>query len=253
MVMTDLWVAGTTNPRAKVRLFCFPYAGGNTLIYRAWPQYLPSEIELRPVRLPGREGRFKEACYQNIVPFVQALTSGLSSYLDLPFAFFGHSTGALLAFEVTRALRRHGSPEPLCLMISGRGAPHLPLCHDPFHKLSDPELIEILRHYGGTPEMVLQNEELMELFLPVIRSDFTVNETYVHVPEAPLDCPICAFGSEVDELAPRVGVDAWREQTNASFTLHTFSGGHFYLDGADRPSLVRMVAKELETLISQGK
>jgi len=253
MAMTDLWVSGTTNPKAKARLFCFPFAGGSTLAYRAWSQQLPSGIELRPVRLPGREGRFKEACYRDAIPLAQALASGLSSYLDLPFAFFGHSMGALLAFELVRTLRRQGGPEPFCLMVSGREAPQIPFSRRPLHGLPAPAFIDELRNYGGTPEVVLQHQELMELFLPMIRADFTINETYIHRFDAPLDCPIRAFGGEKDHLTSKADLNAWGQQTTGSFALHLFSGGHFYLNESEGPSLVRMVTRELETLIPQGK
>uniref|UniRef100_A0A450VS54 Medium-chain acyl-[acyl-carrier-protein] hydrolase n=1 Tax=Candidatus Kentrum sp. LPFa TaxID=2126335 RepID=A0A450VS54_9GAMM len=246
--MTDLWVAGVANPQAKARLFCFPFAGGSTLAYRAWPEHFPAEIELRPVRLPGREERFGEACYRNVTPLVQALASGLSPYLDLPFAFFGHSMGALLAFELARILRREGGPKPFCLIVSGRKAPQIPFSGRALHKLPNSELVEELRNYGGTPEIVLQHEELMAIFTPVIRSDFAINETYVHMPETPLDCPIRAFGGETDHLVSMPDIDAWRQQTTNDFALHMFSGGHFYLDGSEGSALARMVAREVETL-----
>uniref|UniRef100_A0A450X5E4 Medium-chain acyl-[acyl-carrier-protein] hydrolase n=1 Tax=Candidatus Kentrum sp. MB TaxID=2138164 RepID=A0A450X5E4_9GAMM len=246
--MMDFWVAGSTNPNATMRLFCLPFAGGNTLTYRAWSQWLPREVDLCPVRLPGREGRFKEACYQDAVPLAQALASGLSSRLDLPFAFFGHSMGALVAFELARVLRRQGGPEPFCLMVSGREAPHLPLSRKAYHDLPDPELIDELRNYGGTPEIVLQNEEIMEIFLPTIRADFAIGETYAYVQEAPLGCPIRAFGGETDHLVSKADLDVWRQHTIDSFGLHMFSGGHFYLNGAEMSSLVRMVSGELERL-----
>uniref|UniRef100_A0A450YZ13 Medium-chain acyl-[acyl-carrier-protein] hydrolase n=1 Tax=Candidatus Kentrum sp. TC TaxID=2126339 RepID=A0A450YZ13_9GAMM len=249
--MTDLWVAGSTNPKAKARLFCFPFAGGNTLAYRAWPKHFSSNIELRPVRLPGREGRFKETCYRNVVPLVQALASGLSSYLDLPFAFFGHSMGALLAFELARILRRQGRPGPFCLMVSGRKAPQISFSGRAFHKLPDSELIEELRNYGGTPEIILRQKEIMEIFLPVIRSDFAINETYTYMPDALLDCPIRAFGGEIDHLVSKPDLDAWRQQTMNDFALHMFSGGHFYLNGSEGHALARMVARELETAVIQ--
>lgn len=249
MAMTDLWVAGVANPQAKARLFCFPFAGGNTLFYRSWSRHFPSEIELRPVRLPGREGRFKEACYREATPLAQALVEGLSSYLDLPFAFFGHSMGALLAFELARALRRRGDPGPFSLMVSGRSAPHLPLSRAILHTLPDPALIDELRNYGGTPEIVLRNDEIMELFLPMIRADFAISETYVHTPDAPLKCPIRAFGGETDHMVSKTELDAWRQQTSDSFALRMFPGGHFYLDGVGGPLLTRMVAEELKILM----
>uniref|UniRef100_A0A450UTP9 Medium-chain acyl-[acyl-carrier-protein] hydrolase n=1 Tax=Candidatus Kentrum eta TaxID=2126337 RepID=A0A450UTP9_9GAMM len=249
---TNHWIAGTANPQANARLFCLPFAGGGTLTYRKWHQHLPPEIELRPVRLPGREGRFDEACYRKARPLAQALASALAPYLDLPFAFFGHSMGALLSFELARELRRRGTPEPFCLMASGRRAPqlHLSQAPTPLHTLSDPALIDKLRSYGGTPKAVLDHDKLMELFLPAIRADFAIVETYVHAPEAPFDCAIRAFGGEMDTGTERAALDAWREQTTGSFALRLFPGDHFYLNKFDGAPLAQAVAEELESLLA---
>ena len=243
------WIAGADNPKASMRLFCFPFAGGGTLAYRDWSRHLPSQVELRPVKLPGREDRLNEACFQEALPLVRVLASGLASYLDRPFAFFGHSMGALLAFELARELRRQRQPEPFCLMASGRPAPQISISQVPLHKLSDAALIDVLRHYGGTPEIVFREKALMEVFLPMIRADLAINETYVFVPEKPLDYPIRAFGGESD-VVPRTTLDAWRQQTTGSFALHMFPGGHFYLNEAEGPCLVNRVGKELEILLS---
>ncbi|VFN03626.1 MAG: medium-chain acyl-[acyl-carrier-protein] hydrolase [Candidatus Kentron sp. G] len=249
--MTNTWIAGVDNPLAKMRLFCFPFAGGDTLTYRAWPRQLSPEIELRPIKLPGREDRFGETCFRKAVPLARVLAAALSSYLDLPFAFFGHSMGALLAFEFTRELRRWGGAQPVCLMVSGRRAPRIPLAREPFHTLPDPALIEKLRTYyaGGTPELVLREPELMALFLPVVRADLAITDAYVYPPESPLDCPIHAFGGEADHTVPKADLDAWREQTTGRFTLRLFPGGHFYLnEKSSGGALARAVSEELEGL-----
>ncbi|MCB2263327.1 MAG: hypothetical protein LGR52_10405 [Candidatus Thiosymbion ectosymbiont of Robbea hypermnestra] len=172
--------------------------------------------------------------------------------MDLPFAFFGHSMGALLAFELARELRRQGKREPFCLMVSGYRAPQLPLSNAPLHKLSEPALIDALRHYGGTPEVVLAHEELMEIFIPVIRADFAIDETYVHVPEPPLGCPIHVFGGEADHMVAKDELDAWRQQTSGAFVLHRFPRGHFYLNEFQGTLLVRIVDTELGNLLSQA-
>nr|VFJ53237.1 MAG: Surfactin synthase thioesterase subunit [Candidatus Kentron sp. FW] len=251
---TPLWLGGRDNPQARMRLFCFPAAGGGTLAYRNWSGQLPSHVELRPVKLPGREARIGEACFQEALPLARALASGLWPYLDQPFAFFGHSMGALLAFELARELRRRGGPVPLCLMVSGRQAPRIPLPREFFHTLPDPDLIDKLRTYyaGGTPEAVLREKELMALFLPVIRADFAVTDAYVHTPEPPLDCHIHAFGGETEQEFSRADLDAWREETTGSFTLELFPGGHFYLDEPSRPALLRRIGEVLESYRSSG-
>jgi len=246
---TPLWLGGLDNPQARMRLFCFPAAGGGTLAYRNWSGQLPSHVELRPVKLPGREARIGEACFQEALPLARALASGLGLYLDRPFAFFGHSMGALLAFELARELRRRRGPMPLCLMVSGCSAPRIPLAREFFHTLPDIELIDKLRTYyaGGTPEAVLQEEELMALFLPVIRADFAVTNAYIYSPEPLLDCPIHAFGGKTEHEFSEADLEAWREETTGSFSLELFPGGHFYLDEPSRPALLRRISEVLES------
>lgn len=246
----SLWIGGTDNPQAKVRLFCFPAAGGGTPAYRDWPGQLSSDVELRPIRLPGREMRISETRFQEALPAARALAEGLRPYLDRPFAFFGHSMGALLAFELTRELRRRGGPMPFSLMVSGRRAPRIPLARNLFHTLPDADFIEILRTYyaGGTPEAVLQEEQLMALFLPTIRSDFAMTDAYAYSPEPPLDCPIHAFGGESESEFSESDLDAWREETSGSFRLELFPGGHFYLnESSSQPALIRRIGEALET------
>lgn len=244
-----LCIGGTDNPRAEVRLFCFPAAGGGTLAYRDWSRQLSPYVELRPIRLPGRETRINETCFQEALPAARALASGLSPYLDRPFAFFGHSMGALLAFELARVLRRRRGPMPFSLMVSGRRAPRIPLARDLFHTLPDSSFVDILRtHYaGGTPEAVLQEEQLMALFLPLIRADFAVTDAYAYAPEPPLDCPIHAFGGESEQEFSEADLDAWREETTGSFRLELFPGGHFYLNESSQPALLRRIGEVLET------
>lgn len=244
-----LWIGGVDNLQARVRLFCFPAAGSGARAYRDWSRQLPSYVELRPVKLPGRESRFNEASFQEARPAARALASGLRPYLDRPFALFGHSMGALLAFELARELRRRRGPMPLCLMVSGRHAPRIPLARELLHTLSDSMLIDKLRTYyaDGTPEAVLQEEELMALFLPVIRADFAVTDAYVYSPEPPLDCPIHAFGGETEHEFSKADLDVWREETTGNFSLELFPGGHFYLNESSRPALLRRIGEVLET------
>jgi len=246
---TPLWIGGLDNPQAGMRLFCFPAAGGGTLAYRDWSRQLPSYVELRPIRLPGRETRINEACFQEALPAARALASGLRPYLDRPFAFFGHSMGALLAFELARELRRRRGPTPFCLIVSGRHAPRIPLGREFFHTLPDSTFIDKLRTYyaGGTPKAMLQEGELMALFLPVIRADFAVTGAYVYSSEPPLDCPIHAFGGETEHEFSAADLDAWRAETTGSFSLELFPGGHFYLDEPSRPALLRRISEVLES------
>jgi medium-chain acyl-[acyl-carrier-protein] hydrolase len=222
------WFTFYPNPQSRLRLFCFPYAGGNTLSYRQWSAYLPN-LEILLVQLPGRERRFLEPPFTDLNSLVEALVSEILPYCDRPFAFFGHSMGGFVAFELTRTLRRRHHPYPAHLLLSGCRAPQLPPSHPPLHPLSDADFIQELRRYNGTPEEVLMNSELIQLFLPTLRADFTLVETYCHITELPLDCPITVFGGLQDvEVSPE-DLDGWHLHTTRRFTRHLLPGDHFFL------------------------
>ncbi|MGH9759831.1 MAG: thioesterase II family protein, partial [Blastocatellia bacterium] len=152
-----------TNPRpnARMRLFCFPYAGGAAAIYRLWPNGLPSDVEIVALELPGRGGRMKEAGFRNVSKLITAIAEVIAPRIDREFAFFGHSMGALIAFELARELRRQGRPQPQCLFVSGRRAPHIPDTDPITYNLPEAEFIQELRKLNGTPKEVLDHEELM--------------------------------------------------------------------------------------------
>ncbi|MCP5420380.1 MAG: thioesterase [Gammaproteobacteria bacterium] len=217
--------------RAKARLICFPYAGVGAAIYRLWPTGLPKDLEVGAVQLPGRANRLHEPALTSIPRLVDALVPALTPHLDLPFAFFGHSMGAVLAYEVTQALRSSGGPLPKHLIVSGRQPPHLPNTHSLLHILPNDQFVaEIDRRYGGIPAEVLQDKDVMELLLPCLRADVTALETYHAVSRPPLACPITAFGGTEDALTPHDHLEAWRNETQSSFRVRVFSGDHFYLD-----------------------
>ncbi|HEX8092144.1 MAG TPA: thioesterase domain-containing protein, partial [Blastocatellia bacterium] len=166
-------------PKARLRLFCFPYAGGNTQIFRSWVNALPESVEACPIQLTGRAPRLMEKPFTRLLPLAHAIAEGMLPYCDKPFAMFGHSMGAMLSFEVARYLRSHSGAEPAQLFVAGRRAPHIPDTEPRTYNLPEPEFIEELRRINGTPQAVLDNEELMQLFLPVLRADFEVCQTYV--------------------------------------------------------------------------
>lgn len=230
-------------PWTRQRLFCFPYGGGGTTSFREWQALLPGTVEVCPVLLPGREARIAETAFDRLPALAAALEEALAPALDLPYAFFGHSVGALVAFELARALRRRGAPPPVHLFVSAHPAPQLPELSRR-HDLPDDELIAELRRFQGTPEEVLDHPELMRLLLPTLRRDFAVAETYEHAIEPPLECPITAFGGLADPRADRVALQPWQQQTRAAFKLRMFPGGHFFLE-TDRELVLRAVAAEL--------
>lgn len=232
-------------------MFCFPYAGGGASAYRGWGGTL-SEVEVCPVQLPGRESRLRDAPFEQPEPLVLALADALQPYMqDLPFVFFGHSMGAMLGFELSRELRRRGQPLPLHLFVSGRRAPQVPDDDEPIHALPEAEFIAKLRELNGTPEEVLQHKELMKLLIPVLRADFSVNETYAYREEEPLDVGISAFGGIGDQEVSRDQVAAWKEQTRGRFRLRMLPGDHFFIHG-NKAMVLEAVARDLSEVFSQA-
>ncbi|MFQ5794196.1 MAG: thioesterase II family protein [Candidatus Bipolaricaulia bacterium] len=232
------------NTQASLRLFCFPYAGGGASIFHTWSDDLPSDIEVCPVQLPGRENRLMEPPVTRLSSLVQTLAQALHPYLNIPFAFFGHSMGALISFELARQLRRRNDLSPVHLFVSGHHAPQIPNPNSPIHRLPESTFVKALRRLDGTPESVLQNTELMELLLPVLRADFAICETYVYSTEDPLDCPISAFGGLQDREVSYDDLAAWCDQTHRSFAIRTFPGNHFFLQSARVPVL-RAISQDL--------
>ncbi|MBM4254546.1 MAG: thioesterase [Deltaproteobacteria bacterium] len=231
-------------PTAQVRLFCLPFAGGAASIYRTWGPALPQMVEVCPIQLPGRENRLSEPLYTNVGVLAERLAHEILAYAEKPFALFGHSMGALLAFELTRALRRHDGPLPRALFLSAHRAAHLPLRRQPLSGLPDGEFIRAVRRLGGTPDGVFEHPELRKLALPVLRADFTMCDRYSFVPESPLNCPLILYAGRQDiEVLPQE-VEVWREHTTGVARLHLFPGDHFFLR-SDRDVLLRSIASVL--------
>ena len=243
----SLWIRTfVPTPQAPLRLFCFSYVGGTASVFRGWPQHFGPLAEVCAVQLPGRENRLREQPFTDLYALAERVATEVAPRLrEKPFAFFGHSMGALLAFEVTRELRRRALPRPERLFVSAAYAPQHPDHPDPpRHTLPEAELIEELRRLGGTPDEVLQHEELLQLLLPTVRADFSLVDTYRYREEDPLDTPITAFGGRQDPSVTEEHLRAWQPQTRADFTLRIFPGDHFYLH-AYEAEVVREIARRL--------
>lgn len=238
----------TPNLCANIRLFCFPYAGGGASIYRDWARILPNNVEVFPVQLPGREGRLNEQAFTEPTLLTDMLVEVLLPYLDEPFIFFGHSLGARTCFEVARGLRRLGKPLPTRLFVSGCRAPQIESPEPPIHQLPDAEFTQKLRAYNGTPELILTNAELMELFLPIIRTDFELSENYRYCVERPLEIPLTAYGGIADGMLSREHVAAWKEQTRKTFQLRMFPGDHFFLH-SHRQMVIETFSRDILSLV----
>lgn len=233
------------NRRASVRLFCFPYAGGGDSIFHSWQEGFSDRIEVCPVQLPGRDSRIAEPPYTDMDQLVRVAAQALTPHLDRPFALFGHSMGALIAFELARHLRREYSAQPVHLFVSGRCSPQT--MSEPLDlKLFDCEFPEILRrNNNSTPEEALENPELMDLVLPVLRADLLLCNSYIYTPGPPFSFSITTFGGLADPGVPRHCLEGWREHTTGRFVLRMLPGDHFFLNSSRLP-LVEAISKELE-------
>lgn len=245
MGRTDLLIRWPKpNARARLRLFCFPYAGGGASVYYSWSNLLPPSVEVCPVQLPGREARLSEPPFTSMPVLVDHLAGALAPHLDVPFAFFGHSLGALVSFELARELRRRSMPAPVRLFVSGCAAPHRFSLSDPIYHLPDAEFIEGLRRLDGTPHAVLESADLMRLLMPVLRADFGLYESYIYTPEEPLDCPVSAYGGSQDHRVGLEKIKDWQDQTRGDFRQRIFPGNHFFLH-ANAALLTQAVSSDL--------
>jgi surfactin synthase thioesterase subunit len=208
-----------------VRLYCFPHAGGSAAEFLRWDVHLP-EAEIWGVHLPGRGGRLAEPAFTDVAACVEALVA--SATFQPPFVFFGHSLGALLAYETARLLRERGRPEPERLLLSAKAAPHHQHLDPPVRDLAGKELLaEVGRRYGGLPPELAANPDLVDLMLPACRGDFAMVETYRHRPGPPLACPITILGGDADPV-PRQHLAGWCGYTTEEVEFRMFPGGHFY-------------------------
>jgi medium-chain acyl-[acyl-carrier-protein] hydrolase len=236
------------NTSSKLRLFCFPYAGGGAQIFYNWQMALPASVEVCPVQLPGRGNRLMEHPFTQLMTLVEAVAESLMPHLNKPFAFFGHSMGSLIGFELTRLLRRECALQPVHLFVSGRTAPQIADPDLPTYNLPEDGFMAELHRLKGTPKELLGNVELMQLMLPLLRADFEVCQTYPYRDERPLECPITTYGGLDDEHVNYEQFKAWEQQTNGAFRLRMFPGGHFFLH-SERELLLQTLSVELHELV----
>lgn len=243
--MSNNWFPyAVSNSDARLRLFCLPHAGGPSVMFRSWADYLPPSIELYPLELPGHGTRGHEQALSRMRRLTQAVAEGMYPYLDKPFALFGHSMGALVCFELARLLRRTYNVGPIHLFVSAHRAPQLPDPDPTTYMLSEEDLIQKLQTLEGTPKEILEQPDLLRMVLPNLRSDFAVCDTYTYRVESPFDCPITALGGDDDAEICREELEGWREQTSSAFRVHMFPGGHFFINSS-RLAVLRLLTDSL--------
>ena len=218
--------------KSQVRLFCFPHAGGGAAAFARWGSLLPPRIAVCPARLPGRESRLSEEPIHHMAALVDALAEAIQPYLGQPFAFFGHSMGAVAAFELAQHLHRVGAPLPGVLCVSGARAPRFRLGWNPPPEPSDAQFLEELRRLEGLPAEVLQNDAMLRIVLPALRADAGLYRQYIYTEQPPLRCPIRAYGGDADPNVTAAHLEAWREHTACSFAWRMYPGGHFFIHTA---------------------
>jgi medium-chain acyl-[acyl-carrier-protein] hydrolase len=232
-----------------VRLFCFPYAGGGAAVYRSWPRSLPSWVDFCAVQPPGRGWRFKETPFTRVADLVDALADAVEPLLDLPHLLFGHSLGAVVAFEFAREVRRRHGRSPLRIVVAAHRAPHIADPRPPIHSTSDEDFLRLVqeRYRGGIPAEVVREPEILRLLLPALRADLEMDWTYRFAPDRPLDCPITAVGGEQDSTVAFAQITAWNRHTTGVFRAESVPGDHFFLDDAEAP-LARFLLQGLQGL-----
>ncbi|MFW5498817.1 MULTISPECIES: thioesterase II family protein [unclassified Maridesulfovibrio] len=222
------WIMPEIKNSARGRLFCFPFAGGGASAYRNWLSESSDDLEIIAIQPPGRENRMGDRPLESMDDIVSEAVREIMKFGDCPFSFFGHSLGARVAFECARRLRQLNCPLPEHLFVSGSRSPEIPE-PKPLHHLDDSCFVEELKRFSGTPQVILENRELMELFLPILRADFTVDETYCFIEAPPLPIPVTAFCGTDDEEATIEEMEGWRRHTADSFSLHSVKGEHFFV------------------------
>ncbi|HET8846180.1 MAG TPA: alpha/beta fold hydrolase, partial [Ktedonobacteraceae bacterium] len=242
----DAWVLRyRPNDQARLRLFCFPYAGGRASIFRSWADdVLPADIEVCSIQLPGREERLREPPYKRLAPLVQELAEALVPYLDRPFAFYGHSMGALVSFEVARQLRKEYDRHPVALFLAAFRAPQLPNPNIKIYHLPT-EVFKVVLRADGIPETILQSEELMQLMLPTLRADYEVCDTYEYREEPPLSCPFFLYSGVEDIRIREADMVGWPVHTAGLSRLSMVPGSHLFLHTA-QDFLLAEISRNLE-------
>jgi surfactin synthase thioesterase subunit len=246
------WVAGFGRngaTDAPERLFCFTHAGGGPAFFRPWCKVFAPEIDVRPIQLPGREARLDESPYRNMRDLLDPLCAALEPYLDRPYALFGHSMGALVAYEVARRFTDGSGPAPSCLVVSGRRGPRIPSNRRIIFGLADDEFLAEVVRLGGMPQEILEQPDLVELLLPVLRADYELSETYQPLPGGRLTCAVAAYMGSADPEVEHSGLRGWRQETTGEFTLRVFPGDHFYLKG-ERPDVLRAIRHDLRVAMA---
>ncbi len=245
----NLWFAGyRPRPEAKVRVLCFPHAGSSAAAFAQWQTKLPVEIEVCPIEYPGRGSRRSERPFVRVLPLVSAITTDLLRATEKPYAMFGHSMGALIAFELLRLVERNRCSAPVGLFVAGCRGPSLPPRRRPIYALPDDEFISEIKALRGTPDEILRNPEMMQLVLPVLRADMELADTYAYRAAAPSLCRLFTYGGSSDTETLPEELGAWALETDDGCVTRMYPGDHFFLRTSESAVLCNLATDLLGLL-----
>ena len=249
---TDNWIAyHKPIPNARLRLFCFHNAGGNASIFQKWSDSLSPDIEVCPIQLPGRAERIGEQPCTEFFSLIETLEKVLFHYLDKPFAFYSHSAGNLIGFELAHVLRQKYGLEPIHLFVGGFWAPHAAATgmEANFFTPSDEEMKKTFLEISEVPQNYIHTDEFVEKLLPTFNSDNQIFQSYTYFKKEPLNCSISAFGGIEDPLIGKEDLLEWHEQTRNIFKLHMLPGKHMFLNSS-RKLLLETISQEILTSLN---
>lgn len=227
--MSKWFVKYRHEQHSKLRIFCFPYAGGSASMYNDWAEYFPTNADVFAIQAPGRETRFNEAPINDIKELIEGLSQAIFPYLDVPYIFIGHSNGALIAFELARMLQRLGNFKLRHICLSAKRAPHLPPNKEPIFDLPYDKFIEELRVFSTIPESVLNDPKMMEVFMPMLRADFGLADLHNFMDGQLLKANATLFWGKDDKDIPNEDVLAWKKHILGKIESIGFEGGHFFI------------------------
>jgi medium-chain acyl-[acyl-carrier-protein] hydrolase len=246
MSLNKWFVIPRPNPSAELRIFCFPYAGGSAVTYMDWVKHLPANIEVVIVQPPGRGPRMFESLFTNMDALITELVQLIPSMLNKPYIFYGHSLGSRVAFELMNQLKKHQLSLPIHFIASGSKGPHLLPIKKAIYQLPENEFIEELKQLSGTPTAVLENKELMDLFIPLLRADFEIADTYSYQGNEKFDCLLTVLGGEEDDITIEQ-LNSWKKFFNQEKQVNLLPGGHFFID-----SHSEIVFKHVNQILQQS-
>lgn len=230
----------------NIKLFCFPYAGGSSIVFNQWAQYLDKNIELIPIELAGRGSRINEALYKDVSELIDDVYNLVCKEINgSAYALFGHSMGGMISYQLGQKLKENNYPVPVHIFFAGLNAPHVEKLDDiKYHLLDEEEFKKEVIKLGGTPPEFFEYPELIEVFLPLLKNDFKLAETDIHNDEIhPLNCNITIMlGKDEDLNAEQC--DGWKKHTMKLCTIHYFEGGHFFLNDETK-QVVRFINNTL--------